>query len=86
MYRAMANSTVCGSCRSALSARALSALAIAVSVFLLLPFPSRCKSKVCIFGICCISWAGSSARITESVSMWLIVGELWLGLNRAPAS
>ena len=30
--------------------------------------------------------AGSSVRIAESVSMWLVVGEMWLGLDRAPAS
>ena len=85
-YRAIASSTVCGLFRSARMANAFRFLAVAISVFLLLPLPSRCRRRLCIFGICCISWAGSSVRIAESVSMWLVVGEMWLGLDRAPAS
>ena len=86
----MVSSVACGLFRSARMANALRALAMAISVFLLLPFPSRCRRRFCIEGICSIKWlvvwAGSSARITKSLFMWLVVGELWLSLDRAPAS
>jgi hypothetical protein len=86
MYRAIAISTAFGSFRSALIASALRFFSYAILVFSLLPFPSRCRSKASILGSCWMYWAGSSVRIAESVSMWLVVGEMWLGLDRAPAS
>jgi len=54
LYRAIVSSIALVSLRSALIASALRFFSYAIRVFLLLPFPSRCRSKASIFGSCCM--------------------------------
>ena len=61
-------------CASAFSSKCMSSFSSFRRVFMF-KFPSKL-----------VLWACSSVRTTKSCSTWLVLRELWLSLDRAPAS